>query len=75
MPRDADPAAKLRAAFDLFVAGRRLMRQNLRRRNPAASDEEIDRLLGAWMRDRPGAEHGDAVGERGGWPRRSSRAT
>ncbi len=75
MPNTADPAAKLRTAFDLFVAGRRLMRQNLRRRHPGASDEEIDRLLGAWMRNRPGAEHGDAVGERAGWPRRSRRAS
>ncbi|HVS66742.1 MAG TPA: hypothetical protein VMT85_24925 [Thermoanaerobaculia bacterium] len=67
---DADAAARLRTAFDLFVAGERLMRQNLRRQHAEASDEEIDRLLRAWMRERPGAERGDATGRAIEWPRR-----
>ena len=38
------------------------MRQNLRRRHPEADEAEIERGLAAWLRHRPGAEHGDAVG-------------
>jgi Rv0078B-related antitoxin len=56
------PAEKFRAALELHEAGVAVMRQNLRRRNPDASDAEIDELLSAWLRTRPGAEHGDAVG-------------
>jgi hypothetical protein len=55
-------AARLRLAFDLFEAGERLMRQNLRRRHPGESAEQIERRLAAWLATRPGAEHGDAAG-------------
>lgn len=72
MSDDLTPAAKLRTAFDLFVAGESLMRQNLKRRNPDADEEEIDRLLRAWMSKRPGAEHGDGVGKVVSWPREST---
>lgn len=72
---DAKAAANLRTAFDLFTAGVRLQRQNLRRRHPDASEEEIDRLLKAWMQERPGAEHGDAVGKVVSWPRPTSQAS
>jgi hypothetical protein len=57
-----DPAAKLRQACDMFETGVAMMRQNLRRRSPEASDQAIDDALAAWLRDRPGAEHGDAPG-------------
>ncbi len=67
---DETAAAGLRTAFDLFVAGRHMMRQNLKRRHPEASDQEIDRLLRAWLRERPGAEHGDAAGRSIQWPRK-----
>lgn len=56
------PAEKLRAALELHDVGVELMRQNLRRRHPDASDEEIDDMLTDWLRTRPGAEHGDAAG-------------
>lgn len=71
---DETAARKLRTAFDLFVAGERLMRRNLRRRHPDASEQEVDRLVGEWLRHRPGAEHGDAEGKRVAWPRPSSKA-
>ena len=73
---DADQiaAARLRTAFDLFVAGRRMMRQNLKRRHPEATDREIDSRLRAWLRERPGAEYGDAVGRPIAWPRKGSKA-
>ncbi len=52
----------LRATLDLFDTGLDLMRQNLRRRYPEAGDDEIERRLGAWLADRPGAECGDCAG-------------
>lgn len=58
----SDEAARLRTALALFDDGVALMRQNLRRAHPEASDEEIERRLRAWVRERPGAEHGDGVG-------------
>jgi hypothetical protein len=48
-----DLARGLRIAFDLFEAGEAIMRQNLRRRHPDASESEIDAKLIAWLGDRP----------------------
>ncbi len=64
-----DASEKLRTTFDLFEAGRDLMRQNLRRAYSEASEAEITRRLNAWLRERPGAEDGDAAGRRVPWPR------
>jgi Rv0078B-related antitoxin len=62
-------ARKLKTTFDLQRFGIAMMRQNLVRRHPGESDAEIDARLRAWLRRRPGAEHGDAVGRPGSWPR------
>jgi hypothetical protein len=71
MSTDAkDTTARLRLAFDLFAAGEALMRQNLRRFYPDASDQEIEARLAAWLQERPGAEHGDTDGRLVPWPRR-----
>jgi hypothetical protein len=51
-----------RTALDLFDTGLDLMRENLRRSHRGAGDEEIERLLRAWLRDRQGAEAGDCPG-------------
>lgn len=51
-----------RATLDLFQTGVDVMRQNLRRRHPQAAEAEVDRLLYAWLLDRPGAESGDGPG-------------
>ncbi|WP_437489509.1 hypothetical protein WME75_10845 [Sorangium sp. So ce1014] len=70
----ADPtrlAENLRLAFELHDAGVALMRQNLRRRLPEASETEIDERLADWLRERPGAELGDAEGRPVPWPRRA----
>lgn len=71
---DADDAekaaARLRLALELFEAGESIKRQSLRRENPGASDARIEELVVAWLRDRPGAEHGDAEGALRSWPRR-----
>jgi len=64
------PAERLRLAFQLFEAGLAIMRQNLRRRMPGASEEEIRRALNEWLHTRPGAPHGDAVGRPLPWPPR-----
>ena len=57
-------ADAFRTTLDLFETGLELMRQTLRRRYPDASDEEVEDRLGRWLRERPGAEWGDAPGRR-----------
>jgi hypothetical protein len=59
------PAARIdsfRMALDLFQTGVDLMRQNFRRAHAEVADAEIERLLGAWLQERPGAEYGDCLG-------------
>ena len=55
-------AEAFRATLELFETGVDLMRQNLRRAQPEASDDEIERRLAAWLAHRPGAEAGDSAG-------------
>ena len=55
-------AHALRTTLGLFETGVALMRQNLRRQHPDATESEIDERLTAWLHHRPGAELGDAVG-------------
>lgn len=61
---------RLRIAIDLAQTGIEMQREKIRRKNPGATDDEIEALLGNWLRTRPGAEHGD------GWaiPRESLKA-
>jgi hypothetical protein len=68
----AEAAERLRLALDLFEAGELIMRQNLRRRFPAASAAEIEERLDRWLSERPGAEFGDTVGRPTTWPRPKS---
>jgi hypothetical protein len=56
--------ARLRFALDLFEAGDELQRRRLRRENPSISEEEMELLVAAWLRHRPGAPYGDAIGRR-----------
>lgn len=70
MVHDCDAAHRLRLAFDLFAAGEALVRQQLRRRFPDVSEEEIERRLEAWLSERPGAELGDASGRPVVWQSR-----
>ena len=72
---DEAVAARLRTAFDLFLAGERMMRKNLKRRYPEATLEEIEHRLRSWMSERPGAEYGDAAGRPVPWPRKGVRST
>ncbi len=59
---------RLFETLDLCETGIRLMEQNLRRRHPDATPEELDRLLDAWLATRPGAEFGDGDGVPVSWP-------
>jgi hypothetical protein len=68
--RPLDVSERYQMLLDLFAAGEEIMRQNLRRRFPTATPEEIENRLVVWLHERPGAEHGDAVGRPGTWPRR-----
>lgn len=61
MPRDA-AARRFRLALDLFATGEEVMRQRLRRLHPEWTDSGVDAEIGKWLRDRPGAQSGDAVG-------------
>jgi Rv0078B-related antitoxin len=60
----------LRLALTMQVEGTLLMKENLRRRHPRASEAELDALLERWLLDRPP----DAPDRRVPWPRRRSRA-
>lgn len=57
--RDPEMTRRFLLALELSEAAFEIKRQNLRRENPGASEEEIDTLFAAWLRHRPGAEHGD----------------
>jgi hypothetical protein len=54
--------SRMRATFDLFDLAVKMQRQNLRRRHPDASPEEIACRLRGWLQDRSGTEQGDASG-------------
>ncbi len=51
---------RFRETLELFEVGLEMQRAQLRREHPEADDAEIEQLLRAWLRHRPGAEHGDA---------------
>jgi hypothetical protein len=59
---DAMTEVRRHPVFDLNEAGIEIMRMNLRRRNPGASEATINALLSAWLHERPGAPFGDADG-------------
>jgi hypothetical protein len=61
-PPPSSVAGAFKTTLDLFETGLALMRQNLRRKHPAATDKDIERLLQAWLHERPGAEFGDCPG-------------
>lgn len=62
-------AARFQATMDLFEAAEVMVRQNALRRNPSASEEELEAAVCEWLHDRPGAEFGDADGRPVAWPR------
>jgi hypothetical protein len=67
---DLTPVERMRATFDLVDLTERMFRHRLRREHPDWSPAELDAHVTAWYHTRPGAEHGDAQGLPGRWPRR-----
>jgi hypothetical protein len=51
---------KFRVVFDMCEAGVEMYRQRMRREAPAASDEEIEAKVAAWLQ-RPSGEVGDRL--------------
>lgn len=54
--RDPKILARARAAFDLCETAEQMMRQNIRRWYPEASEEEIRQRFAAWVEKRPYVE-------------------
>ncbi|HEV7808276.1 MAG TPA: hypothetical protein VGO80_20885 [Solirubrobacteraceae bacterium] len=59
---DGDPAARLRIALEPHELGVEMQRQRLRRERPQITEAELDHAIRVWLRERPGAEHGDTWG-------------
>ncbi len=55
-------ASRLRTALELFEVGEQMMRARLTREHPEWDAAQIDAAMHGWLRDRPGAEHGDYPG-------------
>ena len=51
--RDPEVLARMQRAMDLYEAAEGIMRQNLRRWHPAASEAEVEARLSAWLQKRP----------------------
>ncbi len=64
--RAEDAAARLRLALDMQREGTALMRENVRRRHPDATQAKLDELFEQWLLGRPM----DAPGRVVPWPRR-----
>lgn len=56
------PAERFRVAMDLYEFAECVLRQTFLREHPGASDVEVEGAVLAWLRERPGAELGDALG-------------
>jgi hypothetical protein len=50
---DPQILARAQATFDLYRTAKVIMRQNLRRRHPGETEEEIEARLRAWLRKDP----------------------
>jgi hypothetical protein len=65
-----DAATRLRLALDLFTTGEDMVRERMRRVHPDWTERQIDEAVGAWLRERPGAENGDGQGRPVAWTSR-----
>jgi Rv0078B-related antitoxin len=66
--RDPAVMARVKTTFELYELAEAMMRQNLRRRFPQESEEQIEARVVAWLHDRPGESISDAS-----WPFRVRR--
>lgn len=62
-------ATSLRTALDLVELGAKLRAQRHRREHPSAADDEVQRVVDAWLMDRRRAPLGDGEGRPVPWPR------
>ena len=60
-------ASRLLDALELWEDGVQIMRENLRRRQPRASDEELEAELARWLAGPEGVDSNYVLVE---WPRR-----
>ena len=65
MADEETPGERLEAALEMWEDGVELMRENLRRRMPRATEVELEAALDAWLCNRPP----DADGVPVQWPR------
>lgn len=68
--RRETPADRLRLAMAMQREGTEMMRRNLRRKHPEASEAELDALLDEWLLSR----EPDAPGRCIAWPTRRARS-
>ena len=60
--RDPEIIERMQMAFELYAVAETMKRQNVRRRHPELSEEEVEQRVLEWLRHRPGAQDGDADG-------------
>jgi hypothetical protein len=65
MADEETPGQRLEATLEMWEDGIAIMRANLRRRMPSATEDEIDAALDTWLCDRPP----DADGVPVPWPK------
>jgi Rv0078B-related antitoxin len=57
---------RAQATFELLELAEKIMRQNIRRRHPQLSEEEVEQRLVEWYRRRPDDSYGRPSRERPG---------
>jgi hypothetical protein len=65
--RDSEVGERLLDALEMWADGVTIMRENLRRRSPLASDAEIEQAVSTWLEGTPVDEPDRKIGA---WPRR-----
>ena len=67
--QNSDVEGCLEIALELGELAESMLREKLRRTNPALTATEVEARIDAWFMQRPGAERGDAEGREVRWPR------
>jgi hypothetical protein len=67
------PSEKLQVALDLAELAVEMRRAQVAREDSSLSPAEVGAKVRAWQHTRPGAQHGDAEGIPGQWPRVPSK--
>ena len=59
MPTSSALSERFKTAVDLWATAVAMRRHAIRRAEPGLSEVELERRLGRWLQERPGAEWGD----------------